>query len=642
MTSALGILHKYWHHSAFRPFQEEIIESVVSGKDTLALLPTGGGKSVCYQIPGIMRDGICIVISPLLALMKDQVNRLKKMGLSAASLNSAQHFKERELVMDNCQHGGVKFLFVSPERLANREFLERLGRFKIGMVAIDEAHCISEWGYDFRPTYLRISELRDYIPSVPFIALTATATPRVTDDIIEKLQLQKPEVLKASFERPGLHLVAREGENKSGRLLALLQNVEGSGIIYTSTRRHCAQLSRKLVSLGIEALPYHAGLDHQTRSKNQERWMRNEIRVIVATNAFGMGIDKPDVRFVAHWEIPASPEAYYQEAGRAGRDGHNAFALLLFNNADLLRLRERTIQSFPEIAVVRQVYQHLANHYQLAFGSGLGESYPFHIKNFSKRYNIKPVQTLNALRVLEDNGFISLSDSVYRPSKIQFTASRNGVYEFEVRNPKLTGFVQLLVRSYTAIFDELVSIREFDLAKRSGLSNKEVVNLLFKLASQNIIIYRPASDLPLITFTARRADPLKILLDKKTYQRRIDHAIEKMETMIAYASQTENCRSLFLRSYFGEQSEIPCGICDICLRKKKLLANKGENQIILKQLLTHFSTHSALSIDQFIALLGLEKTESLFRLRHFLDEGILILDENRKLKSGVLDAKIVS
>src|SRR5690606_14585455 len=444
---SLGILRKYWKYESFRPLQSEIIASVLAGNDTLALMPTGGGKSLCFQVPAMQREGICIVVTPLIALMKDQVENLKARGIEAEAVFSGMSKREMDIAFDNCIYGPIKFLYLSPERLGTELARERIRHMNVNLFAIDEAHCISQWGYDFRPPYLELASLRELHPQVPFLALTATATAKVVDDIQEKLGFRAPNALRRSFVRENLAYMALEQEDKPGRMLRIIRKLGGSGIVYVRNRRETQETARMLINEGVSASFYHAGLEGPERSRRQENWKTNVIRVIVATNAFGMGIDKPDVRFVIHLDIPDSLEAYYQEAGRAGRDGNKSYAVMLYHESDKLALRKNLEQSFPTVAEIKQVYHLLANFFQLAYGAGEGLVLDFDIGEFCNRYKLEVMKTLNALKFLERDGWIRVSEAVYIPSRLQFDVDMPTLYKFQVEHVAYDGFIKLILRS---------------------------------------------------------------------------------------------------------------------------------------------------------------------------------------------------
>jgi ATP-dependent DNA helicase RecQ len=576
------ILVKYWGYSSFRPMQEDIINSALSDRDTLALLPTGGGKSLCYQIPALAREGICIVISPLIALMKDQVDRLKKQGIKAFAIYSGMHYNEIELALNNVTLGDAKFLYISPERLATPTFRESLRYMNVNLLAVDEAHCISQWGYDFRPPYLQIAEIRPMLPDVPVLAVTATATPAVVDDIQLRLSFAEKHVIRQTFERKNLAYVVLKEENKHGRLVEMLKKVGGSAIVYAGTRRHTYEIARHLTKHNIEANHYHAGLDNAERELRQKAWMNNSARVIVATNAFGMGIDKPDVRLVVHMDTPESIEAYFQEAGRAGRDGKKAWAVVMFQEADLLDAQQQFENSYPDMDTIRKVYHALGNYLKLAVGSGKNMGYDFDIADFSGQYNFNAVIAYNAMKFLEKEGYIMLSEGIHFPPKIHVKLKDEKLYRFRVENPDLDIFLKIILRSYTGLFSQYVKFNLNELARRSNLSVDEVNVKLEKLSKRGVIIYVPPKSKPQLIFTEERIDAKDLYISKTHYSARKKAAQQRLEAMRNYLSSTNRCRSMLLLSYFGEKQAKRCGMCDVCIERNKLEINEQEFSAIVE------------------------------------------------------------
>lgn len=564
------ILIKYWGHKAFRPLQEDIINSVLFGNDTLALLPTGGGKSICFQVPALAKEGICVVISPLIALMKDQVENLVKRGIKATAIFSGMTTREIDITLDNCVYGDYKFLYISPERIETELFKARIEKMNVNLFAIDESHCISQWGYDFRPSYLNIVKLREYKPNVPFLALTATATNDVVKDIQEKLQFKKENVLQKSFERKNIAYVVIYEEDKLKRLLKILSKIKGTSIVYVGTRKKTKDIAQFLVRNGVSADYYHAGLTNQERSTKQNNWISNQTRVIVSTNAFGMGIDKPDVRSVVHLDLPNSLEAYFQEAGRAGRDEEKAYAVLLIEQADRLELEKQIINSFPDIETIKTVYQALANYFQIPIGSALNESYFFDINAFSTQYNLPVFTVFNCLKFLEKEGYILLSEAHYNPSRIKIELNKNELYEFQVKNPNIDVFIKTILRSHTGLFEEFVKIDEFDLAKKLKSTRDKIEKVLDYLLHLHIISYTKQTNLPQITYLTPRLESTTLYISKEHYSERKKVAITKMESVIYYAYSKHKCRSQILLSYFGDNDSYRCGVCDVCLERNKL------------------------------------------------------------------------
>lgn len=568
-SSIQDILKTYWGYSSFRVKQEEIIESVLAGKDTLALLPTGGGKSICFQVPALAQEGICLVISPLIALMQDQVQNLKKRGIKALMIHSAMSKREIDITLDNAAYGNYKFLYLSPERLETELFKARVKKMKVNLVAIDEAHCISQWGYDFRPSYLKIAELKEELKTVPFIALTATATPKVVIDIQERLLFKKTNVLQKSFLRSNLAYVVISSENTLAKMLKVIDGAKGSGIVYASTRKRTKDIAHFLKDHGLQADYYHAGLSPEERQTKQKQWINNELQIIVATNAFGMGIDKPDVRFVIHVDLPNSLEAYFQEAGRAGRDERKAYAVLLVSPAMTGDLKKKTVAEFPEIDFIKKVYLSLSNYFQIPVNGGLNQSYEFDIQEFCRRYKINIPSCYRALHFLEKEGLISISDNFATPSKVHILLGKSDFYKFQVSHKIYDHFLKTLLRTYGGLMEEYVSIHENDLAKNLKSNISKVKDTLLRLQKLEVIDYIPKSNIPKITYTAQRLDQRQIRISKKNYLERKEITLAQTEAVIAYAENKTSCRSVELLAYFGETLESDCGVCDTCLAKKK-------------------------------------------------------------------------
>ncbi len=514
------ILLKYWGFSSFRPLQEDIIQSVLEGKDTLALLPTGGGKSLCYQVPALAREGLCLVISPLISLMKDQVDTLKKRGIKAVAIHSGMHPDEIDIALDNSKYGDVKLLYISPERLSTLKMRESLRHISVNLLAVDEAHCISQWGYDFRPPYLRIAEIRQLIPDVPVLALTATATQGVVKDIQKKLGFKTENVFQKSFERKNLTYLVIKEEDKMKRLLKIIAKVNGSGIVYVRSRRQTKEIAELLLKNKIKANYYHAGLDRKTRVQRQSDWMNEEIRIIVATNAFGMGIDKPNVRLVIHLDLPDCLEAYFQEAGRAGRDEKQAYAVLLFENADILDARHNLLISFPEPNVIKNIYQALGNYYQLPVGAGKDLQFEFDLFSFSDKNKFNSIITFNALKFLEKEGYLILTEALHNPSRLFIKTDKESLYRFQVANEFYDHFIKIILRSYTGIFTEFVKINETELAQRTKLSTEEIKMHLNRLQKLQILDYIPQTEKPLLIFTRERLDVKDIRISQENYNDR--------------------------------------------------------------------------------------------------------------------------
>ncbi|MCF8359929.1 MAG: RecQ family ATP-dependent DNA helicase [Prolixibacteraceae bacterium] len=575
-----SILLKYWGYASFRPLQKEIILSVADGRDTLALMPTGGGKSITFQVFSLSTEGMCLVVTPLIALMKDQVENLKKRGIKALAIHSGMTREEMKVALDNATWGDYKFLYLSPERIASERFRERLVKMKINLIAVDEAHCISQWGYDFRPSYLRIAELRELFPDTKILALTATATPKVVSDIQEKLRFEKENVLKKSFNRENLIYKVRIEDDKLGYLLRTLKKTNGCGIVYTRSRKKTREIAEALVKSGIKAGYYHAGLSAESRHTRQHDWVSGKTRIIVATNAFGMGIDKPDVRFVLHADAPDSLEAYFQEAGRAGRDGKKAMAVLLYNNTDTVRLRKGINEKFPPPETIKRVYEALANYFQVAVGFGQGVSFDFNLVEFAKRFGFSFVQSFSALKILEQDGYIELTDELERPSIVHFRVNREDLYKFQVANSKFDSFVKLLLRSYTGMFSEYTAINEDLLAKRAGTTREVIYKYLIYLDAHKIIHYIPQKDCPFIIYTRERVELARLKISKENYTERKKRYEKQVESVIGYATSSSVCRSASLLAYFGEKFSARCGECDVCEKMNSLgMSNIEFNRI---------------------------------------------------------------
>lgn len=570
------ILLKYWGYSSFRPMQEEIIQSVLDGKDTLALLPTGGGKSLCFQVPAIYLDGMCLVISPLIALMKDQVDNLTRKGIRAAAIYSGMHPDEISIVLDNCRHGSIKLLYISPERLANEKMRESLRRMKINLLAIDEAHCISQWGYDFRPPYLEIANIRALIPGTPFLALTATATRKVVRDIQQKLEFKTENLFQKSFERKNITYLVIKEEDKMKRLLKIIRKVNGPGIIYVRNRRETKEIAGFLQKNGISADFYHAGLDQKTRDRRQNSWIREEKRIIVSTNAFGMGIDKSNVRVVVHLDLADSIEAYFQEAGRAGRDEKRGYAVLLYENSDILDARHNLTIAYPELSFIRSVYQALGNYLQIPVGAGKELHFDFDLPAFADQYKFQPVLVYNSLRFLEKEGLVMLTDAFHNPSKIFIKADKEELYRFQVENESYDHFIKTLLRSYSGILSDFVKFSEPELARRTDLPVEKVVSNLKHLEKLQLLDYKRQTDNPQLIFLEERLDPNNLNISPEHYRNRRKDAETRLEAMVSYAESTHRCRSQILLAYFGETTTQRCGKCDVCIERNKVSLNELE------------------------------------------------------------------
>ncbi|WP_114749549.1 RecQ family ATP-dependent DNA helicase [Pleomorphovibrio marinus] len=624
-SKALEVLRKVFGYQDFRPMQEEIVLSVSSGKDTLALLPTGGGKSLCFQVPGLMQEGLCLVVSPLIALMKDQVDNLRKKGINAVAVYSGMRKREIDTLLDNCVYGDVKFLYVSPERLQTEIFLARFKKMKLSLIAVDEAHCISQWGYDFRPPYLEIAKLRETHAKVPFIALTASATLEVRKDIMEKLEMREPRVFVQSFARPNLSFVVRKSENKLEKAVEILQKVPGAAIIYARNRRGTKEISDHLQRLGISSTFYHAGLEGKVRTTRQSEWIQGKQRVMVATNAFGMGIDKPDVRVVLHLDLPENLENYYQEAGRAGRDGKKSFAVLIYQEMDREKLLEKAEKSYPPIELIKRVYQCLANFYRLAVGSNQMSSFDFDIHHFTRTYQLDPLLSYNALKVLEEETMVLLSESVHNPSTLHVLVDSTRLYETQIRFERLDPLIKLLLRMHGGeLFASYVIIAESKLATALRITELEVEKMLMQLDELGVMAYHPRKNKPQVTFLTPRMDAGKLPLDTKRIASRRDLAVKKARSMVAYAVNDKLCRTLQVLEYFGEESEQPCGICDVCLNNRNSGGEFERRKIIRQRFLKTLDGGEAFSLLKLFEASGLKKDEvTVEELRCMEDEGLI-------------------
>ena len=623
-----AILEKYWSYSAFRPLQEDIIRSVLAGDDTLALLPTGGGKSICFQVPALAKEGICIVISPLIALMKDQVENLLKRGIPAAAIYSGMHSREIELTLTDCIRGKLKFLYISPERLKNDLLKNTVQQMNVNLLAVDESHCISQWGYDFRPPYLEIAAFRKLLPAnVPVLALTATATPEVVKDIQEKLDFKRENIFKKSFYRENLIYYVFREESKLKRLLQIITRTPGTGIVYVRNRRKTQEIANYLTQNNISADFYHAGLEMKDRERKQNRWMSAKVRVIVATNAFGMGIDKPDVRFVVHMDIPDNLEAYFQEAGRGGRDEKRAYAILLYENIDIKGLNETYQKSFPPIEKIRDIYEALCNYLQIPIGNGEGASFDLDIYEFAREFKLNPMETFSSFSFLEKAGFISLTDAVNNLSKIYIPLSREELYRFQVENERYDNFIKLLLRSYSGLLTVFTSIQEKELAQRADTTIEVVTEVLKQLDARQVIIYQPQTDKPLITFLQNRVDSRHLPFSKQIYDDRKKVAKERLDTVVDYVTSPSKCHSKALLAYFGETKSVRCGKCDICLRRNKEELPKEEFQYLQNEIQSLLQ-NGITNIDALVDSLHYPEHKIIQVIRWLLENGIINKDLN--------------
>ena len=630
MQNPKTILNQYWGFDNFRPLQEEIINSILNGQDTLALLPTGGGKSICFQVPALCKDGICIVVSPLIALMHDQVDNLKRRGIPAIAITSAMRKRELDIALDNCVYGKIKFLYLSPERLQTELARVRIGKMKVNMIAVDEAHCISQWGYDFRPPYLQVADLREICPDVPVLALTATAIPKVVTDIQEQLLFKTKNVFQSSFLRSNLAYTVKKTEDKISPLIKLSQQTDGSGIVYARSRRKTMEVATLLSKNNVAATFYHAGLSPEERTKRQKQWLTGECKVIVATNAFGMGIDKSDVRFVVHLDLPDSPEAYFQEAGRAGRDGKPAAALLFYNPKDIDDLERNFEASFPPLSEIKRSYQALSNMYEVPVGSGAGMTLIFDQEKLCKTYKLEAIKVFHSLNFLEKEGYIAVNDAVFTPARLKMITNNETLYRFQVENPKLEGFIKSLLRMYAGLFDEYVRIVEKDIAKRANMTELEVKRVLKDLEQRDLLNYIPQNDRPLFTFLLPRVDAKKLYIAPEHLIERKKITSLRIKAMISYISGDAVCRQAQLLAYFGELNVEHCGVCDSCIKKtshKKKISRDVTTTKLVKLLSSSPKKIAELN-DLFPEI---STTELTFVVRQLLDAGRIKFNTKRQL-----------
>ncbi|MFN5421960.1 MAG: ATP-dependent DNA helicase RecQ [bacterium] len=625
----LEVLRQHWGHEEFRPLQQEIISSVLNKKDTLAILPTGGGKSVCFQVPGLLLEGCCLVISPLIALMDDQVHQLVQRDITAAAIVSGMTYDESMSVIDACASGDIKFLYVSPERLQSKRFIEHLISLPISLIAIDEAHCISQWGYDFRPSYLKIAAIREWLPRVPVIAVTASATRKVKDDIIEKLNMKQSVSFMTSFARPNLSYHVEQCDDKINRIIAITEKLSGSGIIYCKTRKKTKELSDALKQRGVVSDYYHAGLDQETRKEKQQLWQEGKIRIIVCTNAFGMGIDKADVQLVVHADIPDCIESYYQEAGRAGRDGKRAYAILLYRQQELDELRKLPNIKFPDITTIRKVYQALANYLQLPSGIGAGRYFDFDLDDFVQKFKMDVNEVVYSLQALKQEQIISYLEHVYMPSRVEFISGREGIEEFEYAYPELEPIIKALLRNYSGILDHSVRIKESNLAWILKRDLQTIYEQLELLNRANIIRYLPKKELPQLCYLQDRIPTEELQINYKHYLERKHEYIQRIEKMIGYSSSSL-CRSVYIGQYFGDESIKPCGVCDTCSAKNNRKLDMKDFDEIMNKVLILLNL-SSLTYQEILNRTGVEEIYLKEVIKMLKEEQLISIDSQGKI-----------
>ena len=627
MNKYREILKQYWGYDSFRDLQEEIIASIGEGKDTLGLMPTGGGKSITFQVPALAQEGICIVITPLIALMKDQVQNLRKREIKALAIYSGMTRQEILTALENCIFGDYKFLYISPERLDTEIFRTKLRSMNVSMITVDESHCISQWGYDFRPAYLKIAEIRELLPGIPVLALTATATPEVVKDIQSRLNFREDNVFRMSFERKNLAYIVRKTDNKTAELLHILKRIPGSAIIYARNRRRTKEITELLVNEGITADFYHAGLDNAVKDQRQKRWQNGEVRVMVATNAFGMGIDKPDVRIVLHLDLPDSPEAYFQEAGRAGRDGEKAYAVILYAKSDRITLHKRVADTFPEKEYIFNVYEHLQYYYQMAMGDGFQCVREFNLEEFCRKFKYFPVPVDSALKILTQAGYLEYTDEQDNASRILFTIRRDELYKLREMGPEAETLIQTILRSYTGVFTDYAYISEDALAIRTGLTRPIIYNILVTLTKRRIVDYIPRKKTPYIIYTQERLDLRYVHIPASVYEERKERYEARIKAMEEYVTSENVCRSGMLLRYFGEKNDHSCGQCDVCLSRRETDELSGQTFDDLKRKVLELLNQKPQTPAEIANQIEEEKEEISQVIQHLLEERELKMED---------------
>ncbi len=628
MNKYQEILKQYWGYDSFRDLQEEIITSIGEGKDTLGLMPTGGGKSITFQVPALAQEGLCIVITPLIALMKDQVHNLRKRGIKALAVYSGMTRQEIITALENCIFGDYKFLYISPERLDTEIFRIKLRSMKVSMITVDESHCISQWGYDFRPAYLKIAEIRELLPGVPVLALTATATPEVVKDIQARLNFHEGNVFRMSFERKNLAYIVRKTDNKTSELLHILRRIPGSAIIYARNRRRTKEITELLVNEDITADFYHAGLDNAVKDLRQKRWQNGEVRVMVATNAFGMGIDKPDVRIVLHLDLPDSPEAYFQEAGRAGRDGEKAYAVILYSKSDKTTLHKRVVDTFPDKEYILNVYEHLQYYYQMAMGDGFQCVREFNIEEFCRKFKYFPVPVDSALKILSQAGYLEYTDEQDNASRILFTLRRDELYKLREMGAETEALIQTILRSYTGVFTDYAYISEASLSIRTGLTREKIYNILVTLTKRRIVDYIPRKKTPYIIYTRERQELRFVHIPPSVYEERKARYEARIKAMEEYVTSENVCRSRMLLRYFGEKNEHNCGQCDVCISHRATDVTLSEDSFEeLKQQITELLAQKPLLPVEIANKMEAERERVAEVIHHLLEEGALKMQD---------------